>query len=124
MNAKLTAIADEAATNLKALVKENEDKLLEAWNACESEAQENETTPKFKIGLAITLDIEADKMATALTFGVRYKSLVECEIPDPEQTKLEFEEKPAVMIHGPDGLGALLTPKQAAAALKKMSNRG
>lgn len=88
MNSKLSAISIEAAQNLCALVKENEEKLLEAWNSCESEAQANETVPKFKLGLSITLDLDADKMTTDLTWGVRYKATAECTIPDPDQANL------------------------------------
>src|ERR1019366_3868875 len=73
-NAKLLAISNEAAANLQALVRENEDKLLEAWSSCEDEAQANETKPKFKLGLSITLDLDADKMTTDLSWGVRYKA--------------------------------------------------
>jgi hypothetical protein len=92
MNAKLEAISNEAANNLLALVKENESKLLEAWDACESEAQANETAPKFKLGLSITLDLDGDKMTTDLTWGVRYKATAECTIPDPDQSKLALPE--------------------------------
>lgn len=88
MNAKLEAISNEAATNLQALVRENQAKLLEAWNSCEEEAQSNETAPKFKLGLSITLDLDGDKMTTDLTWGVRYKATAECTIPDPDQSKL------------------------------------
>lgn len=92
MNTKLMAISNEAADKLQALVRENEKKLLEAWNACESEAQANETAPKFKLGLSITLDLEGDKMTTDLTWGVRYKATAECTIPDPDQGKLALPE--------------------------------
>ena len=91
-NAKLLAISNEAAANLQALVRENEDKLLEAWSSCEDEAQANETKPKFKLGLSITLDLDADKMTTDLSWGVRYKATAECTIPDPDQKKLALPE--------------------------------
>ena len=91
MNTKLEAIATEAASNLQALVRENEEKLLEAWASCEAEAQANETAPKFKLGLSITLDLDADKMTTDLSWGVRYKATEECTIPDPDQGKLPLK---------------------------------
>jgi hypothetical protein len=112
LNAKLSAIADEAATNLKALVRENEDKLLEAWNACESEAQENETAPKFKIGLAVTLDLDGDKMETALSFGIRYKATAECQIPDPAQMKLSGIEQGTVTLRTEGMEPVTVTTKQ------------
>jgi hypothetical protein len=92
MNSKLLAISNEAAQNLCALVKEHEVKLLEAWNSCEEEAQANETAPKFKLTLSITLDLDGDKMITDLSWGVRYKATAECTIPDPGQGKLALPE--------------------------------
>jgi hypothetical protein len=110
MNLKLKAIADEAAENLQDLVEENEVKLLEAWDSCEAEAQANETAPKFKLGLSITLDLDADKMETALTWGVRYKATTECSIPDPAQGKLL--EVDAVMLKTPGCAPVTVTRKQ------------
>ena len=112
MNAKLKAISDEAAQNLCALVKENEEKLLEAWDACESEAQANETAPKFKLGLSITLDLDGDKMTTDLTWGVRYKATAECTIPDPDQAKLPLSGVDTVTISTPGMEPVTVTGKQ------------
>ena len=90
-NEKLNAIAAKAADDLLDLVAESETKILEAWDAATDDAQENETSPKFKLGLCITLDLDADKMETALTFSIRRKLTVECSIPDPNQTKLPLD---------------------------------
>jgi hypothetical protein len=98
MNLKLKAIADEAAENLQDLVEENEVKLLEAWDSCEAEAQANEAPMKFKLGLSITLDLDADKMTTDLSWGVRYKVSAECSIPDPVQMKLSGIEQGTVTL--------------------------
>jgi hypothetical protein len=88
MNSKLNAIAAKAASDLQSLIKESEEKIMEAWNACADEAQENDTTPKFKLGLSITLDLDADKMESALSFSIRRKLTVESSIPDPNQPEL------------------------------------
>lgn len=88
MNPKLKAIADEAAENLKAYCKEHEDKILEAWHSVENEAAENEESPKFKLGFAITLDLDKNTMENALTWSVRYKASGSMEIPDPNQPDL------------------------------------
>lgn len=93
MNAKLNAIATKASAALVALVKESETKILEAWAACEEEAQDNETTPKFKLGLSITLDLDKDSMETALTYGIKHKLTATCTIPDPNQTDMDFDKK-------------------------------
>lgn len=92
MNPKLKAIAEKASVDLLALIKEGEEKILEAWNACEEEAQDNETKPKFKLSLGITLDLEADSMETALTFGIKHKLSVNTVIPDPNQIPLPLDK--------------------------------
>ena len=87
-NAKLESIVAKAAEDLRQLVAEGEDKLLEAWNAAEQEAQENDTKPVFRIGFTIALDLDKDGMESALTFGVRHKLTINSGIPDPNQ--MEF----------------------------------
>lgn len=89
-NPKLAEIAKKAAADLSAFIAESEDKLLEAWHQCEQDAQENETKPKFKFTFNVVLDIEANKMETALTFGVRHKLSRDQEIPNPDQAVLKF----------------------------------
>lgn len=89
MNEKLKLIADKAAADLIALIKDGEDKIREAWTQCEEEALANEQKPKFKMALAITLDLDKDQMETALSFGIKHKLSVTCEIPDPSQPDLE-----------------------------------
>lgn len=93
MNPKLEAIAETAAHDLKALVREKETEILEAWNAAEEEAQAQESKPKFRLSLAITLDIEADKMETALTFSIKRTAFVERSIPDPDQKDLALNDQ-------------------------------
>lgn len=88
MNAKLNAIAEKAAADLLALIQEDERKILDAWNECEEEAQNNETKPKFKLGLSITLDLDKDGMETTLSFGIKHKRTMQCAIPDPNQPEL------------------------------------
>ena len=88
MNAKLSAIADKAAADLKGLIVESETKILEAWNAAETEAQENEKKLKFKLGFVITLDLEKDQMDSSLSYGVKRKVTASSKIPDPNQPEL------------------------------------
>lgn len=85
MNEKLKAIANKAATDLIALVTDGEKKILEAWDQVAEEAIANESSPKFKMGIAITLDLEKDAMETCLSFGVKHKLTANCTIPDPNQ---------------------------------------
>lgn len=88
MNPKLNAIAENAASDFVELVREKETEILEAWNAAEEEAQLQETKPKFRLSLAVTLDIEADKMTSCLSFSVRRKVETTSDIPDPKQAEL------------------------------------
>lgn len=92
MNPKLQAISDRAQSDLAAFIAEAEDKLLEAWNAAEIEAQDNETKPVFRIAFSVKLDIDSDNMETALSFGVRHKLSKDGAIPHPTQTKLALSE--------------------------------
>jgi hypothetical protein len=91
MNVKLQAISAKAAEDLQDLIQASESKILEAWDAATSEAQDNETAPKFKLGFAITLSLDDDKMETALTYGIKHKMTVESTIPDPNQMPLPMD---------------------------------
>ena len=91
MNDKLASIAAAACTDLAALIRDGEKRILEAWAACEEEARDNEAKPKMKLGFSITLDLEADKMQTELSFGVRHKLTHDQSIPDPNQPDLPME---------------------------------
>ena|ERR1051325_7319607 len=95
MNLKLQEISNQAAADLQAFIAESEAKLLEAWAQCEQEAQENETKPKFKFAFSVVLDLDANKMETALTFGVRHKLSRDQQIPDPDQPKLPLDSEPS-----------------------------
>ena len=92
-NAKLAAIIASATEDLPALVAESEARILEAWDQAAEEAVENETKPKFRLGYSITLDLDANKMETRLSFGVRHSVSVDRDIPDPNQPELGKLEK-------------------------------
>lgn len=91
MNEKLEAIATKASADLAVLIKEGEEKILEAWDAAVAEAQDNETKPKFKLAFAIDLDLDADVMSTKLSWGIKHTLTVNATIPDPNQTSLPLE---------------------------------
>jgi hypothetical protein len=85
MNPKLESIAKRAASDLLSFIVDGEQSILDAWNACEQEALDNEGKPKFKLSFAINLDLDEDKMETALTWGVKHKLSKDTSIPDPNQ---------------------------------------
>lgn len=88
MNAKLEAIAEQAAERLKALIKDGEKNILEAWSAAEEEALLNEAKPTFRLGFTIALDLDADKATYTLGFSIRHKLEINSPIPDPNQMEL------------------------------------
>lgn len=100
MNEKLNAIALKASEDLVALIRDAETKLLEAWNAAEEDAQANDTAPRFKIGFAITLDLDKDQMETVLSFGIKHKHSHLQSIPDPGQPELLPEGSVTISAEG------------------------
>lgn len=93
MNAKLKAIAEQAANDLRDFVKEGEKDILEAWAVAEKEAQANESKPKLKLGFSISLDLDKDEVDNALTFGVKHTLATTHKIPDPDQATLKLEKE-------------------------------
>jgi hypothetical protein len=117
MNAKLESISIKATMDLRSLIHDAEDKLLEAWNSAVEEAQANDTKPVFKIGFTINLDLDKDRMESALTFGVRHKLSVDGAIPDPGQPGLGLEDSMVTIKTG--GKSVTVTGKQFADAAAK-----
>jgi len=125
MNEKLNAIANKAAQDFLALVKESEDNILEAWNAAEADAQENETTPKFALGFSVTLDLNANQMDSKLAFGIKRKLTITGEIPDPNQETLPLgADGESIVTIKTEGVEPLtMTAKQFSKAAKKLAQR-
>ena len=88
VNAKLTAIAERASTDLTAFIEEGEVKIQEAWDSIVEEAQANETKPVLALAFSVKLHLDEDKMETALRFGVKHKLSRDGSIPDPNQPDL------------------------------------
>jgi len=122
MNAKLQAIAEKSASDLIALIKDAEPKILEAWAAAEEEATD-EASPKLKLGFSITLDLDKDKMETALTFAIRRKYSIDETIPNPDQFALPMVDNTEVKVVTAAG-EATMTTKQFVDGLQKLSALG
>ena len=88
MNPKLEAIAACAADNLKAAVADGEKDILDAWAQAEAEALLQETTPKFKLGFTITLDLDKDQMTTDLAWSIKHKLTITRAMPEPDQLRI------------------------------------
>jgi len=89
MNAKLEAVGIKSAEVLRALIRESEKNILEAWNSASEEAQVQETAPVLRLGFTISLDLDANKMTHVLAFSLRRKLEAACDIPDPDQLELD-----------------------------------
>lgn len=92
MNPKLEAITQQASDNFCKLVADASDDILKSWDAVVEEAQLQESKPKFRLGFTLTLDLDANRMESALTFGVRRKLTADDPIPDPAQLPLALSE--------------------------------
>lgn len=91
MNAKLSAIAAQAADKLRALVSESESEILSAWDDVAAEAQASETKPRLRLSYSITVCLDEDRIDHKLSFGVRRVLEASAPIPDPDQTTLPLE---------------------------------
>lgn len=92
MNPKLEAIAAKAAEDLVGLVRDGEEKILAAWTEAEVQAQLEDTKPKFKLSVGITLDLDKDTMDTDLSWSVKHHLSVSSTIPDPSQPDLPMDD--------------------------------
>jgi hypothetical protein len=87
MNAnQLETVANIAADDLKAMITESETEILEAIDACETEAKTQDKNAAFKIGFTITL--AGKEQSNKLTYGVRRSLETAHEIEDAKQGKL------------------------------------
>lgn len=92
-NPKLEAIAHDAGKNLKHLISENTVEILAAWAKCEEEGLLNETSPKLRLGFAIIMDLDADKVTHRLSWSVTTVREIEGQIPDPNQLELPMADE-------------------------------
>lgn len=89
MNPKLESISAKASELLAASIREESDRILEAWDDCTDEAQSNEKeNPTLALSFSIKLDLGKNRMTTKLSYGVKRILEHACEIPDPAQPEL------------------------------------
>ncbi len=91
-NERMDAFCNSIGKQVAELLHERSDDILKAWQESIEEAQNNEDKfPPLKLSIGATVDIEAAKIETALSFTTRYKSTVSSPLPDPNQPEL-FKE--------------------------------
>jgi len=88
---KLGAIAQIAAENLTALMRENEAAIQDAISKCAEETALQDVEAKFNIGFTIALNLDKSTQTHKLTWSVRNVRETSCAIPDPAQTNLPLK---------------------------------
>ena len=88
MNALLKQIADAASADLASLIESGNDDILAAIHKIESEAQLQETAPKFTRGYKIVVDLDKSTFNCDLSWSLKQTLSVSHQIDDPAQEKL------------------------------------
>ena len=91
MNPLLKSIADNASADLAKLIEEGEGDILKAIHNSESEAQLQETTPKFKLSYSISIDLDHSKFTCDLSWSFKQTLSTNHAIEDPNQAPLPIE---------------------------------
>lgn len=89
--AKLDAIAEEAAENLKQFIKDGSSDIQDAILRCIKNAQLNESPAKFGLNLKIELGLDTGKVTNTLSWSTKHTLSAESDMP--EQMKLKGMEE-------------------------------
>lgn len=95
MNAKLDAVASQAADMLASAIRERNQDILDAWEDVTKEAHESDKEAILSLSYGIKLDLVHNRITTTLGFSVRRKHEQAAEIEDPNQPALGFHEDSA-----------------------------
>lgn len=88
-NLRMAEFCNTIVRQTREALLEREEDILKAWHENIGEANENEDKfPPLKLGIAATVDLEANKIETVVTFTTRYKSTISEQLPDPNQPEL------------------------------------
>ena len=87
-NPLLAQISEKASADLAALILEGNDDILTAIHKSQTEAQLQETKPKFQLGLKIVVDLEKSTFDCSLGWNLKKSLSVSHTINDPNQEKL------------------------------------
>ena len=92
-SSRMAEFANTIVRQVRESIYERESDILKAWHENISEAMENDDKfPPLKLSIAATVDLEANKIETTVTFTTRYKTTVSETIPDPNQPDLPGTE--------------------------------
>jgi hypothetical protein len=98
-NERMSAFIETIVNQVREGLHEREDDILKAWHENIEEANANEKKfPPLKIGIASTVDLEAEKIETTVRFTATYQTSISEALPDPNQPELgisiEVSESP------------------------------
>jgi hypothetical protein len=88
VSAKLDAIAEEAAGQLRVLFAEASDDIERGIEVAVEDAQANETEAKFNLSFAIQLNLDRNTVTHRLGFSTRHKFESVGTMVDPNQTEM------------------------------------
>ena len=91
MNPLLESIANNAAQDLKDLILSGNDDILAAIHKLQTEAQLQETNPKFALGFKITVDFDKHSYDCDLSWSLKQTLGVSHSIDDPNQGNLQID---------------------------------
>lgn len=95
---RIEQIAEIAAENLKELIMESEEQILEAIKHAAEEAQiKSEETGrdvplKLALGHKISIDLGSNELTNTLSWSVPYKNWMTTTLQDPNQPELPMDE--------------------------------
>ena len=90
----LKQISVAACADLAALIASGEEDILKAIRKMQTEAELQESTPKFVLGFKIALDTGNDAFECSLNWIVRQSLSVSHQLEDPKQEKLGLDDQP------------------------------
>ena len=124
INPLLESIATLAAEDLKALLAEANDDLLNSIHKMQTEAQAQETNPKFNIGFKISLDFDKHTFDCDLSWTVKQSLSTSHAIDDPAQAKLPgVEDMPGTVTLKTGDKEVTMTHEQFSRAAKIISGK-
>lgn len=88
-NERMESFLDTIARQAREALTERTEDILRAWHENIEEAQANDDKfPPLKIAIGATVDLEGNKIETAVVFTTRYKSTISEALPDPNQLEI------------------------------------
>ena len=93
LNEQLRQISAAACADLASLIASGEEDILKAIRKMQTEAELQESTPKFVLGFKIALDTDSGAFECSLNWVVRQSLSVSHQLEDPKQEKLGLDDQ-------------------------------